>query len=132
MTVVLDVSAAVEILLQKEKKALFISLYEKASWVIAPDLYIAELSNVLWKYQKAGIISHIECNQYVEDGIELIDDFFPSKELWKEALGEGIKNTHSIYDMYYAVLARRNDATLITNDSKLSQICNKLNIDVTI
>ena len=132
MTVVLDVSAAVEILLQKEKKALFISLYEKASWVIAPDLYIAELSNVLWKYQKAGIISHIECNQYVEDGIELIDDFFPSKELWKEALGEGIKNTHSIYDMYYAVLARRNDATLITNDSKLSQICNKLNIEVTI
>ena len=132
MTVVLDVSAAVEILLQKEKKALFISLYEKASWVIAPDLYIAELSNVLWKYQKAGIISHIECNQYVEDGIELIDDFFPSKELWKEALGEGIKNTHSIYDMYYAVLARRNDATLITNDGKLSQICNKLNIEVTI
>ena len=132
MTVVLDVSAAVEILLQKEKKALFISLYEKASWVIAPDLYIAELSNVLWKYQKAGIISHIECNQYVEDGIELIDDFFPSKELWKEALGEGIKNTHSIYDMYYAVLARRNDATLITNDNKLSQICNKLNIEVTI
>ena len=132
MTVVLDVSAAVEILLQKEKKALFISLYEKASWVIAPDLYIAELSNVLWKYQKAGIISHIECNQYVEDGIELIDDFFPSKELWKEALGEGIKNTHSIYDMYYAILARRNDATLITNDSKLSQICNKLNIEVTI
>ena len=132
MIVVLDVSAAVEILLQKEKKALFISLYEKASWVIAPDLYIAELSNVLWKYQKAGIISHIECNQYVEDGIELIDDFFPSKELWKEALGEGIKNTHSIYDMYYAVLARRNDATLITNDGKLSQICNKLNIEVTI
>jgi predicted nucleic acid-binding protein len=132
MTVVLDVSAAIEILLQKEKKMLFSSMYEKASWVIAPDLYIAELSNVLWKYHKAGIISHIECNQYVEDGIDLIDDYFPSKELWKEALGEGIKNTHSVYDMYYAVLARRNDATLITNDSKLSLICNKLNIEVTI
>ena len=132
MTVVLDVSAAIEILLQKEKKMLFSSMYEKASWVIAPDLYIAELSNVLWKYHKAGFISHIECNQYVADGIELIDDYFPSKELWKEALGEGIKNTHSVYDMYYAVLARRNDATLITNDSKLSLICNKLNIEVTI
>jgi len=132
MTAVLDVSAAIEILLQKEKKELFNTTYEKASWVIAPDLYIAELSNVLWKYYKAGLISHIECIQYVEDGIELIDDYFPSKELWKEALGEGIKNTHSIYDMYYAVLARRNDAILITNDNKLSLICNKLNIDVKI
>jgi len=132
MTAVLDVSAAIEILLQKEKKELFNATYEKASWVIAPDLYIAEISNVLWKYYKSGLISHIECIQYVEDGIELIDDYFPSKELWKEALGEGIKNTHSIYDMYYAVLARRNDATLITNDSKLSLICNKLNIEVKI
>ena len=132
MTAVLDVSAAIEILLQKEKKELFNATYEKASWVIAPDLYIAEISNVLWKYFKSGLISHIECIQYVEDGIDLIDDYFPSKELWKEALGEGIKNTHSIYDMYYAVLARRNDATLITNDSKLSLICNKLNIEVKI
>jgi len=132
MTAVIDVSAAIEILLQKEKKELFNTTYEKASWVIAPDLYISELSNVLWKYYKAGFISHIECIQYVEDGIELIDDYFPSKELWKEALGEGIKNAHSIYDMYYAVLARRNDATLITNDSKLSLICNKLNIEVKI
>lgn len=132
MTAVLDVSAAIEILLQKEKKELFNTTYEKASWVIAPDLYIAEVSNVLWKYYKSGLISHIECMQYVEDGIDLIDDYFPSRELWKEALGEGIKNTHSIYDMYYAVLARRNDATLITNDSKLSLICNKLNIEVKI
>ena len=132
MTAVLDVSAAIEILLQKEKKELFNTTYEKAAWVIAPDLYIAEISNVLWKYYKSGLISHIECIQYVEDGIDLIDDYFPSKELWKEALGEGIKNTHSIYDMYYAILARRNDATLITNDSKLSLICNKLNIEVKI
>jgi predicted nucleic acid-binding protein len=132
MTAVLDVSAAIEILLQKEKKELFNATYEKASWVIAPDLYIAEISNVVWKYYKSGLISHMECIQYVEDGIELIDDYFPSKELWKEALGEGIKNIHSIYDMYYAVLARRNDATLITNDSKLSLICNKLNIEVKI
>jgi predicted nucleic acid-binding protein len=96
----------------------------------APDLYIAELSNVLWKYYKAQKISHAECMQYVEDGIDLIDDFFEAKELWKEALGEGIKNVHSIYDMYYAVLARRNDALLMTNDEQLSILCKKLNVEV--
>jgi len=50
------------------------------------------------------------------------DDFIDAKELWKEALGEGIRNNHSIYDMYYSVLARRNDATLITNDGLLADI----------
>lgn len=129
MTAVLDVSAAIEILLQKDKKELFTAAYEKAAWVIAPDLYIAELSNVLWKYHKSGLMTQAECIQYVEDGIELIDDFFPSRELWKEALGEGIKNTHSVYDLYYAVLARRNAAALLTNDSKLSLLCDKLNIE---
>jgi predicted nucleic acid-binding protein len=130
MIIVLDVSAAIEILLQKEKKELFNGTYKEASWVIAPDLFVSEISNVLWKYYKAKIITHADCMQYVEDGIDMIDDFIEAKELWKEALGEGIKNNHSIYDMYYSVLARRNDATLITNDGSLATICKKLKIIV--
>lgn len=59
------------------------------------------------KYHKAKTPSHSDCSQYVEDGINLIDDFIDGKELWKEALGEGMKNNHSVYDMYYAVLAMR-------------------------
>jgi len=130
MIVILDVSAAIQIILQKEKKELFNTKFKEASWVLAPDLYISELSNVLWKYYKANIVSHEDCIQYVEDGITMIDDYIDGKELWKEALGEGIKNNHSIYDMYYAVLARRNDATLITNDGQLAKICNDLKIDI--
>ncbi len=68
--------------------------------------------------------------QYVQDGIDLVDDFIDARELWKESLAEGIKNNHSIYDMYYSVLARRNDAILITNDGPLADICKKLNIEV--
>jgi predicted nucleic acid-binding protein len=130
MIAILDVSAAIEIILQKEKCDYFNDAYQDASWIIAPDLYVPELSNVLWKYYKSKIISHDDCIQYVEDGISLVDDYFDSKELWKESLGEGIKNNHSIYDMYYSVLARRNDALLITNDTQLAAICKKLKIRV--
>jgi predicted nucleic acid-binding protein len=130
MIAVIDVSAAIEIILQKQKKDLFKSRYKDASWVLAPDLYVSELSNVLWKYYKAKAISHEDCIQYVEDGINMIDDFIDGRELWKEALGEGIKNNHSIYDMYYLVLSRRNDAVLITNDGPLADICKELKIDV--
>ena len=66
MTIVLDVSAAIQIVLQKEKKDYFESYYRKASWVIAPELYISEITNVLWKYYKNRILTHEECLQYKE------------------------------------------------------------------
>jgi predicted nucleic acid-binding protein len=127
--IVLDVSAAIQILLKKEKKEYFQKMYEEASWVITPDLYIPEITNVLWKYNKAKIFSHEECQQFVNDGIELIDDFFETKELWTEVLGESIKYKHPSYDLFYAILARRNDGKLITNDSDLEEICNKMKIE---
>lgn len=130
MIIVLDVSASIEILFQREKADKFKGVYNQGSWIIAPDLFIAEITNVLWKYYKAGLITHKDCIQYIQDGIDMIDDFLDAKELWKEALAEGIKNNHSIYDMYYAVLARRNDATLITNDEALAKVCEKLSIDI--
>lgn len=132
MIAILDVNAAIEILLQREKKNLFESAYESAEWVIAPDLYVAEICNVFWKYYKAKAITHAECVQYAEVGIDMIDDFADAGDLWKEALGEAIKNNHSVYDMLYAVLARRNDAVLMTNDKTLSQVCKRLRIEVVI
>jgi len=128
MTVVLDVSAAIEIVLKKDKKQLFDETYQLATWVIAPELFVFELSNVLWKYYKSKILTHEECSQYVEDGIDLIDDFIAPNDLWRESLAEGIKNNHSVYDMFYLVLTRRNDATLITNDGPLAEICRKASI----
>lgn len=132
MTAVLDVSAAIEILLKKEKADLFGQAYQEASWIIAPELFVAELSNVLWKYERAKILAHDDCMYYTETGIGLVDDYFDLKELWKEAQGEGIKNGHSVYDLYYAILARRNDAILLTNDKSLAALCKKLKIQVCI
>lgn len=129
MIVILDVSAAIEILLKKEKKDKFNECFEKADWIISPNLFISEITNVLWKYYRAKALTHEECIQYVEDGINMVDDFIDVKELWKESLGEGIKNNHSIYDMFYVVLTRRNDAVLITNDGSLAKVCKTLNIE---
>lgn len=130
MTIVLDVSAAIQIVLKKEKREQFEEIYRKASWVIAPALYISEITNVFWKYYRNKILTHEECLQYIEDGIELIDDFFNEKDMWKEVLGESIKNDHPAYDMFYAVLARRNDSTLVSNDNELLKSCKVMKIDI--
>jgi len=130
MTIVLDVSAAVQIILKKDRMDFFEEPFRKASWVIAPELYISEITNVLWKYYKSKILTHQECLQYIEDGIQLVDDFFTEKDMWKEVLSESIKNDHSGYDLFYAVLARRNDSTLLSNDKDLIKIAKNMKIEI--
>jgi predicted nucleic acid-binding protein len=40
-----------------------------------------------------------------------------------------IKNEHSAYDMFYAVLARRNNSVLVSNDSELLNIAKEMKIE---
>ncbi|GHV75091.1 hypothetical protein AGMMS49940_23930 [Spirochaetia bacterium] len=128
MIAILDVSGALQILLKKEKFHAFNNAVQEASAVRTPDLFVPELTNTLWKYCTKGIFSPEECLQYIKDGLDYISDFIDSKNLWLEAFGEGVKNKHPVYDMYYAVAARRNSGVLITNDGDLVKICKKLSI----
>jgi len=130
MTAVIDVSGAMEILLHKEKTDKFYKALQNAGLVIAPDLYISELANTLWKYHKAKTLSKDESSLYMKQGLKMINNFVNSKEIWEEAFFEGINNNHSIYDMFYMVAARRHAGTLITNDSTLAAICRKNHVQV--
>ena len=130
MTVVMDVSGAVTILLKREKADKFLDTLQGSTMVIAPDLYVSELTNVLWKYYAAKILTKDECTQYIYDGIDYIDRFVDSRELWQEAFSEGISNHHSIYDMFYLAVAKRSGGTLITNDSVLAGIGKKNHVTI--
>ena len=125
MTGALDVSGAMEILLHKEKADKYSKILRGATLVVAPDLYVSELTNTLWKYCTAKILTEDECIQYIQDGINYVDNFISSLEIWHEAFSEGMINKHSIYDMLYMVAARRYGGLLITNDSVLAAICKK-------
>ena len=130
MTAVIDASGAMEILLNKEKADKFHKILYESTLVITPDLYVSELANTLWKYHSAKILTKDECLQLVQQGIKLIDKFISGNEIWEEALSEGIKNKHSVYDMFYMVITRRNSGVLITSDSTLASICNKNRVQV--
>jgi len=130
MIVSVDVCGAMEILMQREKAEKFGKALQEAALVVAPDLYVSELTNTLWKYHRAELLSRDECVQCIQDGINYIDRFIDSKELWQEAFSEGINNGHSIYDMFYMVVTRRHDGTLITNDSTLAAICGNNHIKI--
>ena len=130
MIVVIDASGAMEILMQKEKADFFYKALKEATFTIAPDLFISELTNALWKHNKAKLLAKNECIEYMQDGINYVDAFIDSRSMWQEAFAEGINNAHSVYDMFYMVAARRHNGTLITNDSVLAAICKKNKIQV--
>lgn len=129
MIIVLDTSAAIEILLNKEESDKYKKMITEADAVIAPELYISEITNVSWKYNRIAKFGHKECYELAEDGINLIDQFINEKDLWKEALREAMSNDHSVYDCLYVICARRNDGVLLTKDQKLKKLCKKLKID---
>jgi predicted nucleic acid-binding protein len=130
MIAVIDVSGVVEILLQREKADIFNKVIGEAVVVAAPDLFVTELTNTLWKYYAAKKRTKDECLDLINDGIDFINVFIDSKEMWEEAFSEGINNNHSIYDMFYMVAARRHAGILITNDSTLAAICKRNHIQV--
>lgn len=119
MIAVIDASAAVEITLQRDSAAKLMVLLTEAEWVIAPSVYVAEISNVFWKYQSFTDLSQSECETHLDAAMALPDDLISDKDLYREAFKLGCTLDHSIYDMLYLVLARRHNATLLTMDKKL-------------
>jgi predicted nucleic acid-binding protein len=129
MIVVLDASGAIEIASRTQDGVDMMNLILSAKKVMAPDLYVSEVSNVLWKIGRAA--SGRDKGEYFEmarDCIDFIDEYVSSEELWVDALREAFAAKHPAYDMLYAVLAGRNDAVLATMDKELQKACRKLDV----
>ena len=128
MIIILDTSAAIDILLSKGDFEIYKTEIQKADTVLAPEIYISEISNVAWKYNKIAGFTHDQSLVLADDGINLVDYFLPVKEIWKESLREAMNNDHHVYDCLYIVCARRNDAILLSKDKRLKKLCKELQI----
>ncbi len=88
----------------------------------APALLLAEVSNALLRYVRAGVTppeAALEAQKQLDGrGIDLhpIDEAFT-----REAFDVALTLSHSIYDCYYVALASRLQAPFITADMKLAR-----------
>lgn len=121
--VVMDCSALAEMMLGTEVGAALKQLLVKNERIVAPDLLYAELVSVARKAVRSGTIGEDEVDEAITRALNLVNIFMPAQVLYSESLLEGIRLDHSIYDMFYFVLARRTGATLFTVDKKLSELC---------
>lgn len=126
---VLDCSAAVHIVRRTpegESFAWLMSLDQER--VLAPGLFRVETANAFWKYVRSGNLEPGDARRYVRAATALVDEFLPIESLCAEALVEGMRLGHSVYDMLYFVLARRSGATLVTADRRLNDLCERTGV----
>ncbi len=125
MIIVLDTCAAAEIVLKREHANTFGQLVSNADWVVAPDVFISEITNVFWKYYQFGGIPLETCESCIEDSLGVVDSIMDSKDLYREAFAFSCTANHPIYDTLFLILARRLNGNLLTLDKKLSKLAAK-------
>lgn len=119
MTAVLDASAAVRQVTRPSGTPEIFSLVAQADLVLAPELYVAEVTNAFWKYLRAGVLTREQCERGLTAALALVDDLVPLEPMCREAFDLAATMGRAAYDAFYLVLARRNGAVLVTNDRQL-------------
>lgn len=130
MNVVIDASAAIGVVLAMPGTETFSTMLEQADLVSAPELYIAEVGNALWKYRKSDLLPQARCELALAQAVALPDRFEPGGALYLEAFTLACRHLHPMYDAMYLVLARRNNAIILTMDRRLAALAEKLEIEV--
>ncbi|MBN2414654.1 type II toxin-antitoxin system VapC family toxin [bacterium] len=128
MICVLDASAALEVVLHRKHANQIEDHILNAEQVIAPDLYVAEITNTFWKYTEFSKLDEEAAEKGIDLALELIDHFEPAHTLFREAFGLSCRISHSVYDALYFVLARRNNALLLTMDEKMKTMAGKIQV----
>jgi len=126
MRMVLDASAAVNVVMRTDRAAEFIGALEGSEIVLAPSLFHGEVSNTLWKYVRAGVIDKQTALVRLEEARGLVDTFELDEQLATEALSQAILHGHPVYDLLYVVLAMRFGARLLSADGKLLKLAARI------
>ena len=127
MRIVLDSSAGIRLAIG-EAPASVQEAAKEAIWVGAVGLYDYEVTNVVWKYLHLGHWTSEEADIVLEHALALPDERQDGVELAREALSLAKQCKRAAYDMFYVVLARRNDAYLATADKALCALAPKLGV----
>lgn len=120
--IVLDASAGCALTLDHPKAEALRGLMLEGEKIVAPELYLSEVIHVMQKLVRGNRITVKDAGEYAREAVSLVDEFVPMSGLYQEVLSESIRLSHSSYDLFYFVLARRNAATLFTMDRRLIQL----------
>ena len=92
---------------------------ERAREVVVPDLFHAELVNVVWQWIRARRLDLDAGLDVLQRGEALPTRVMPTHALWERALALSIARNHSAYDTLFVALAIDIGSKVISNDGPL-------------
>lgn len=127
MRLVLDTSAAINIVLQTAQAPALMAILEQADRVIAPSLMHSELGNALWKAVRFSGLDTAQAMNHYEDAIALVDEFILDESLMRLAIRNAVLHTHPVYDMVFVAAAQQHGCSLLSVDRKLMTLARSMN-----
>lgn len=127
MRLVLDTSAAINIVLQTAQAPALMAILEQADRVIAPSLMHSELGNTLWKAVRFSGLDTAQAMNHYEDAIALVDEFILDESLMRLAIRNAVLHTHPVYDMVFVAAAQQHGCSLLSVDRKLMTLARSMN-----
>ena len=125
MTLVIDPNVGLKWFIEESRSSAARQILEKGASFIAPDIFIPEICNVVWKKVKNQEITAEQGQAIVTNVPMVLDYIVPSSELAKRAFDLAVQCNHPVYDCLYLALAERDSTTLVTDDAKLVTVAKK-------
>ena len=128
--IVIDASAGFELITDTSAGAAIREKLKEAESIVAPDLFISEVANVCWKAVRREAISAEDAVKGLRFILSLIDRIVPAQDMAVEALSQACLANHSVYDLMYLTLAKREAAKLLTLDQGMMKLAKRLGVKV--
>ena len=117
--VVLDASVLIKLFIEEPGSVEAVAAVESAEQLLAPDLLLAESSNILWKRVQRGELDATVADELLTDILQMQIQYTPTRDLVEVALRLAIETKRTVYDALYLALAIQADAVLLTADERL-------------
>lgn len=121
MSFVVDASIALKWVVAEPETADALAFLqrERPKGLVAPDLLIAEVSNVAWKKARRGEINSLQAIEAARRIGLTMTRFLPARLLSRRATEIAIEIDHPVYDCLYLACAEAERATLVTLDGRM-------------
>jgi predicted nucleic acid-binding protein len=127
--IVADASLVAKLIAPEPDSGAAVALVE-AEALLAPDLLVAEVGNVIWKRVSRGSLGQAEAEQALRALPAILEPLVSTTSLAGAALRIALRRRHAIYDCFYVALAQREALPLATADRRLAGIAREEGVEV--
>ena len=119
MKLVVDASVAAKWLLAEALSPTALGLVQPENELIVPELFWAEVGNILWKKWRAGELPETEVMRRFDDlgsmGLRTVSNTVVARA----AVGVALATGRTVYDSQYVALAMHEGCRFVTADERL-------------